>query len=47
MGVMMLMAARTDIMGRFAIGFRLKVLGWISTGVMAIAVATMFWTFWK
>ena len=47
MGVMMLMAARPDIMGRFIISSRLKALGWLSTGVMAVAVASMFWTFWK
>jgi NRAMP (natural resistance-associated macrophage protein)-like metal ion transporter len=47
MGVMMLMAARPDIMGRFVISSRLKALGWLSTGVMAVAVASMFWTFWK
>ena len=47
MGVMMLMAARPDIMGRFVISSRLKALGWLSTGVMAVAVASMFLTFWK
>ena len=44
MVVMMMMAVRTDIMGRFVISPRLKILGWISTGVMAIAVGAMFWT---
>jgi len=44
MTVMMLMAARSDIMGRFVISLRLKVLGWICTGVMAMAVGAMFWT---
>jgi len=44
MAVMMLMAVRTDIMGRFVISFRLKVLGWVCTAAMAIAVAAMFWT---
>lgn len=47
MAVMMLMAARPDIMGKFVISFRLKVLGWICTVVMAIAVSAMFWTMWK
>ena len=47
MVVMMLMATRPEVMGQFVITFRLKVLGWISTGVMAIAVATMFWTLGK
>jgi Mn2+/Fe2+ NRAMP family transporter len=45
MVVMMLMASHPDIMGRFVISLRLKVLGWICTGVMAIAVAAMFLTF--
>ena len=44
MAVMMLMAARRDIMGQFVISTRLKTLGWICTGVMAIAVLAMFWT---
>lgn len=47
MAVMMLMAVRTDIMGRFVISFRLKVLGWVSTAVMAIAVIAMFWSLGK
>jgi NRAMP (natural resistance-associated macrophage protein)-like metal ion transporter len=42
--VMMLMAARPDIMGRFVITFRLKVLGWACTVTMAMAVAAMFWS---
>lgn len=44
MAVMMLMAANSGIMGRFVIGIRLKVLGWVCTGVMALAVLTMFLT---
>lgn len=44
MAVMMLMAARPDIMGRFVISPRLKLLGWVCTAVMAIAVAAMFWS---
>jgi Mn2+/Fe2+ NRAMP family transporter len=44
MVIMMLMAARADIMGRFVISRRLKILGWICTAVMAVAVAAMFWT---
>jgi NRAMP (natural resistance-associated macrophage protein)-like metal ion transporter len=47
MVVMMLMAARPDIMGRFVISFRLKVLGWLCTAVMAIAVCAMFWSLGK
>jgi NRAMP (natural resistance-associated macrophage protein)-like metal ion transporter len=44
MVVMMLMAVRPDVMGRFAISFRLKVLGWLCTAVMAMAVIAMFWS---
>lgn len=44
MAVMMLMAANSRIMGRFVIGIKLKVLGWICTGVMTLAVLTMFMT---
>lgn len=42
MAVMMLMAARSDIMGRLVVHRRLKVLGWLSTVVMAVAVIAMF-----
>jgi NRAMP (natural resistance-associated macrophage protein)-like metal ion transporter len=45
--VMMLMAAHPDIMGEFVISFRLKVLGWLCTAVMAIAVCAMFWSLGK
>ena len=41
MAVMMLMAARKDIMGSFVITTRLKVLGWSATGLMTAAVAAM------
>ncbi|GJI98378.1 iron transporter [Duganella caerulea] len=44
MAVMMLMAGRSSIMGRFVIGRRLRVLGWGATGAMALAVLAMFWT---
>jgi NRAMP (natural resistance-associated macrophage protein)-like metal ion transporter len=44
MAVMMLMAARTDVMGRLVITRRLKVLGWLCTAVMAAAVMAMFLT---
>ena len=47
MAVMLLMAVRPDIMGQFVISFRLKVLGWLCTAVMAIAVAAMFWSLGK
>jgi Mn2+/Fe2+ NRAMP family transporter len=44
MVTMMLMASRPDIMGKFAIRGWLRSLGWLSTGVMALAVAGMFVT---
>ena len=47
MAVMMLMAARSDIMGQFVITFRLKLLGWAGTSVMAFAVIAMFWSLGK
>lgn len=39
--VMMLVAARPDIMGRFVITTSLKVMGWLATLIMAVAVAAM------
>ena len=42
MAVMMLMAARRDIMGTLTVSRRLKVLGWLCTAVMAVAVVAMF-----
>jgi Mn2+/Fe2+ NRAMP family transporter len=47
MVVMMLMGSRTDVMGQFAITKRLKLLGWMATGAMALAVVAMFATFGK
>ncbi|WP_183032878.1 NRAMP family divalent metal transporter [Cupriavidus sp. UME77] len=44
MAVTMLMAARTDIMGEFVISTRLKVLGWLATLMMALAVCAMLVT---
>ncbi|MGO4572477.1 NRAMP family divalent metal transporter [Microvirga sp. 2TAF3] len=44
MVTMMLMAARPDIMGKFAVRGWLWKLGWISTAVMALAVIGMFAT---
>jgi NRAMP (natural resistance-associated macrophage protein)-like metal ion transporter len=44
MVLMMLMAGRADIMGRLVVTRRLKLLGWLATGVMALAVAAMFAT---
>ncbi len=42
MAVMMLMAVRPEIMGRFTIKRQLKILGWLATFFMALAVAAMF-----
>ena len=44
MVVMMLMATRAEVMGQFTISTRLKVLGWLATGMMAAAVAAMVLT---
>ena len=44
MVAMMLMASRPDIMGKFAVRGWLRGLGWLSTGVMALAVVGMFVT---
>ena len=41
MVVMMLLASREDIMGRFVIRPRLRLLGWLATAVMAITVVAM------
>jgi NRAMP (natural resistance-associated macrophage protein)-like metal ion transporter len=44
MAIMMLLAAREDIMGQFVIRLRLRRLGWVATAVMAITVVAMFAT---
>ena len=44
MAVMMLMAARHDVMGKLVISRRLKWLGWLCTAVMTAAVAAMGFT---
>ena len=44
MAVMMIMAGSAAVMGRFVIGPRLKMGGWVATTVMTIAVLSMFWT---
>jgi NRAMP (natural resistance-associated macrophage protein)-like metal ion transporter len=44
MAVMMLMAARPDIMGPFVITRRLTVLGWLATATMAAVVLAMLAT---
>ena len=45
MVVMMLLAAKPAVMGRFVVSRRLRVLGWFATGVMATAVIAMFVVF--
>ena len=47
MAVMMLMAVRSDVMGQFVVSRRLKILGWLATGVMLLAVLAMFVTWGK
>ena len=44
MVVMMLLAQRRDVMGPFVVTRRLRLLGWLATGVMVFAVAAMFVT---
>jgi Mn2+/Fe2+ NRAMP family transporter len=44
MVVIMIMARQRRVMGRFTIPLPLSVTGWLSTGVMAAAVAAMFAT---
>lgn len=44
MVVMMLMAARPDIMGSLVASSRLRAMGWLGTGVMMAAVAAMLLT---
>jgi NRAMP (natural resistance-associated macrophage protein)-like metal ion transporter len=42
MAVLMLMASNPAVMGPFVVSRRLKLLGWLATAVMAVAVALMF-----
>ncbi|MBZ6076635.1 NRAMP family divalent metal transporter [Microvirga puerhi] len=44
MVTMMLVASRSDIMGKFAVRGALRGWGWISTLVMGVAVIGMIWT---
>jgi NRAMP (natural resistance-associated macrophage protein)-like metal ion transporter len=41
MAIMMLLASRQDIMGRFVIRRRLRRLGWVATMIMAVTVVAM------
>jgi NRAMP (natural resistance-associated macrophage protein)-like metal ion transporter len=44
MVMMVLMAARRDVMGEFVMGPVLKAMGWLATAVMAVAAVGMFAT---
>ena len=44
MVLMLLMASRTEIMGKFTLNPALKLMGCLCAGVMAVAVIAMFWT---
>jgi NRAMP (natural resistance-associated macrophage protein)-like metal ion transporter len=44
MAIIMLMAMRQDVMGRFVLPRTLWAMGWLCAGVMAVAVAIMFAT---
>ncbi len=44
MVIIMLMAMRRDVMGRFVLPRMLWLMGWLCTGAMAVAVAIMFAT---
>ncbi len=44
MVMMLLLAARRDVMGQFVIGTALRALGWLATAVMAAAAIGMFAT---
>ena len=46
MVVMMLIATRAEVMGRFVIKRRLKFLGWLAVAAMALVVVTMLVTAW-
>jgi NRAMP (natural resistance-associated macrophage protein)-like metal ion transporter len=41
MAIMMAMAAKPEVMGQFVVTPRLRILGWLATGVMALAVLAM------
>ncbi|MEI8118501.1 MAG: divalent metal cation transporter [Methylophilaceae bacterium] len=44
MALMLLMASRPEIMGKFTLNPALKLMGWLCSGVMTVAVIAMFWT---
>ena len=47
MVVIMFLASRRKVMGKFSISFRLRCLGWLATVVMAAAAVVMFATWGK
>lgn len=44
MVVMMLLVSRSVVTRRLTPSRRLKLLGWLSTGVMELAIGVMLWT---
>ncbi len=44
MVVMMLLAAKGEVMGPFVVSGRLRVLGWLAAGLMGAAVGAMLWS---
>jgi NRAMP (natural resistance-associated macrophage protein)-like metal ion transporter len=47
MVMIMILASRKQVMGRFTLNLRLKLLGWGATGIMAGATLAMFAALWK
>jgi NRAMP (natural resistance-associated macrophage protein)-like metal ion transporter len=45
MAMMMVIVANAGLMGRFKASTGLIVLGWLGTGLMAVAVIALFWSF--
>jgi Mn2+/Fe2+ NRAMP family transporter len=45
MAMMMVIVANSRLMGRFKAPARLVALGWIGTGLMALAVGALIWSF--
>jgi Mn2+/Fe2+ NRAMP family transporter len=45
MAMMMVIVANSRLMGRFKAKSWLIALGWIGTGLMALAVIALFWSF--
>ena len=45
--VIMFLASRRKVMGKFSISLRLKLVGWLATLVMAVAAIVMFATWGK